>query len=70
MNYININESKCKSCYLCVAACPKGLIKKGDKTGKTGEFIVLFNDKDHECLGCKRCALVCPDLAIDGVFKE
>ena len=69
MSYITIDENKCKSCYLCMDVCPHKLIKKSDKTGKTGECIVEFQDKESKCIGCAQCALVCPDLAIVEVYK-
>ena len=68
MGNIIIDESKCKSCYLCVNACPKQVLRIGNKIGKTGNFLVEF-DKDKQCIGCKSCAIVCPDLAITEVYK-
>lgn len=70
MSYIKIDDSKCKSCYLCVDVCPKKLIKVGEKTGSLGENIVEFKDDKKECLGCAMCAMMCPDIAIVGVYKE
>ena len=70
MSYITIDETKCKSCYLCVDVCPKKLIKPDGVTGKTGQNTVCFIDKSDECLACAQCALVCPDLAITKVIKE
>ena len=49
--------------------CPKKLIKKSNTAGKTGECVVEFDDKNHECLACSSCAMVCPDLAITEVVK-
>lgn len=69
MAYIVIDEKKCKSCYFCIDACPKGLIKKSDKAGCTGNLIVEFKDNNNECIGCKSCAISCPDLAIKEVYK-
>ncbi len=70
MSYIVIDEKKCKSCYLCVDACPKKLIKKSDTIGQTGNAFVKFEDKNKECLACAKCALVCPDIAIVKVVKD
>lgn len=69
MAYIVIDENKCKSCYLCIEACPKGVIKKSSKTGCTSNFIAEFYDPEGKCIGCKSCALSCPDLAITEVFR-
>ncbi|MBQ8847703.1 MAG: 4Fe-4S binding protein [Candidatus Gastranaerophilales bacterium] len=70
MSYIKINQDKCKSCYLCMDVCPKKLIKKSEKIGKTGQNVAEFIDTNNECLGCSQCALVCPDIAITEVVKE
>ena len=67
--YIVINENKCKSCYLCIDACPKKLIRKSNRTGVTGNITVEFADENGECIGCKCCAMSCPDLAITEVYK-
>lgn len=70
MSHIVIDEKKCKSCYLCIEACPKGLIKKSEIIGKTGQYVVHFEDEKNECLACTKCALVCPDLAIKEIYKN
>ena len=69
MSYIEIDVNKCKSCYLCINACPKKLIQKSDIIGKSGESVAEFKDPKQECLGCAQCALVCPDIAITKVYK-
>ncbi len=70
MSHIELDNDKCKSCYLCIDACPKKLIKKSSQIGNTGEYIVEFQDDNNQCLGCAMCALVCPDLAITSVYKD
>ncbi len=70
MSYIEINEAKCKSCYLCIDVCPKKLIHKGENTGKTGEVTVEFKDDKNECLGCAMCAMMCHEIAIEKVVKN
>jgi len=50
--------------------CPRSLIKKSEQTGKTGEFVVKFEDTENKCLGCAQCALVCPEIAITEVYKN
>ncbi len=61
---IKINSSKCKSCYLCIEACPHKLIKIASISGKTGSNIVEFDNSSNKCTGCAMCAISCPDLAI------
>ncbi len=70
MSYIEIDNQKCKSCYLCINSCPHKLIKKSNLTGKTGEYIVEFDDNDKKCTACASCAMTCPEVAITGVYKE
>ena len=70
MGKVVIDETKCKSCYLCVNACPKQVLCIGKKIGKTGNYLVETDkEKENECIGCKSCAFVCPDLAITEVYK-
>ena len=52
MGRIVIDNSRCKSCYICTMTCPKGLIKKSDKTNRLGDYMVEFDDKNGECIGC------------------
>ena len=68
MGRIEINKDRCKSCYLCVTTCPKGLIKKSDKTNRLGDYLVEFDDKNNEFIACAMCAKRCPDIAIS-VYK-
>ena len=70
MSYIKLDKNKCKSCYLCIDVCPKKLLKKGKEIGKTGDYVVEFNDKQNLCLGCGQCAIVCPEIAITEVHKD
>ena len=70
MSYIKIEQDKCKSCYLCIDACPLKLIKKSEIIGKTGEYIVEFKDDENKCTACATCAMTCPDIAITGVYKQ
>lgn len=69
MNYIKIDKSRCKACYLCTEACPKKLIKKGSEANALGHFPVEFEDLENQCLGCAICAIRCPDMAITEVYK-
>ncbi len=69
MSYIKIDKDKCKSCYLCMETCPKNLIKKSNIIGKTGEYVVEFQDNNNQCLGCTQCAIVCPEIAITEVYR-
>lgn len=70
MNYIKLDKSKCKACYLCMEVCPKNLIKKGSESNSLGAFPVEFEDKNGECIACAMCAIRCPHLAITEVVRS
>ena len=69
MGKIYIDNSKCKSCYICTETCPKKLIKKSSNTNRLGDYMVEFNDPNGECIGCAMCAKRCPDMAITEVWR-
>jgi 2-oxoglutarate ferredoxin oxidoreductase subunit delta len=64
MAKITINQDKCKGCLLCIAFCPKGLIAKSAGLNKQGINFVEF-DLNGQCLGCKQCAVICPECCIE-----
>lgn len=51
-----VEEEFCKGCGICVAFCPKNVLKM--KNGK-----VLIADIDS-CIQCGICEMRCPDYAI------
>ena len=69
MGRIVIDRDVCKGCYLCINACPKGLLKKSDEPNLHGDFPVEFKDEKNECIGCAMCAMNCPDVAIRKVYR-
>lgn len=69
MARIVINKDLCKSCKICINACPKTLIKTSANVNSTGVHYAEFDDKKGECLGCAICAESCPDAAIVEVYK-
>ena len=70
MNYIKLDKTRCKACYLCVDVCPKKLLIKGSQPNSLGHFPVEFKDPDNKCIGCAMCAMRCPDIAITEVVKN
>lgn len=69
-----IKESQCKSCTLCVAACPRNIIKM---TNEKNRVTVLCSNLErgkavmtvckNGCIGCTKCVKECPFDAIDMV---
>lgn len=70
MGYVEVDARKCKGCELCVAACPRGLLRLSTGINDLGYHPVQFNDvnaaEDRQlgCTGCTLCGLICPDTAI------
>lgn len=65
---LEIDAEKCKGCRLCIPECSKALLNITDRFNRKGWQVVEFNFKE-ECIGCKKCATVCPDVAIR-IVKE
>ncbi len=53
---IDINESWCKGCEICVSFCPKAVLSM-----EGGKAQVADADA---CTGCQLCEIYCPDFAI------
>jgi len=58
----------CKGCGLCILFCPKKIIVTSSRINNKGYSPSEIADMD-ECIGCKSCAVVCPDRAIS-IYKE
>lgn len=69
MSRIEINETLCKGCGLCVTVCPRKIIAlQQDKLNAKG-FHPAGVEQMNRCIGCAFCATICPDNAIE-VWKE
>lgn len=63
---IVINTERCKGCYVCMTACPQGVIRVSSQVNSKGyTYVEIGND---QCIGCANCAVVCPDGVIT-VYK-
>ena len=60
-------EEKCKSCGLCVNACPKKILRISEKINAKGHR--PMEQFQEGCTGCAMCALTCPDMVIE-VYRE
>ena len=67
MARIRIYGDLCKSCKLCVGACPRGLIAmEGERLNIKGFYPASATpDNEEKCTGCTFCAIMCPDCAIE-----
>lgn len=59
---LEINKAWCKGCGICVAFCPKKVLKI---TGVKAEIT-----NEDGCLKCGICESLCPDFAIYLVEEE
>ena len=65
---ITFFEEKCKSCGLCVNACPRKTLRISEKINAKGHR-PMEQYKQEDCIGCALCGLTCPDMVIE-VYKE
>jgi len=65
-----IDENRCKGCALCVAACPKQLLRLSKRMNQYGfPAAEMIPDGEVACTSCALCAQMCPDVAIT-VYRE
>lgn len=62
-----IEGSRCKSCGLCVSACPKQTLGIGSNLNHQG-YAYVVQVAPEKCVKCNICRVVCPDVAI-GVIE-
>jgi 2-oxoglutarate ferredoxin oxidoreductase subunit delta len=64
MPTVKFDYEKCKGCGLCVAHCPRKIIKMTKKINAGGYQIPAIEDAE-KCIACTCCAIVCPDSVIE-----
>ena len=69
MPRIIIDDKKCKSCGICMAACPNNLIEYSRTTNEQGLTPAEFKDTEGKCTGCAMCAVSCPEIAVKEVWR-
>jgi 2-oxoglutarate ferredoxin oxidoreductase subunit delta len=63
MARMTVNPNLCKGCGLCLSACPKKIIKFSDKINTKGYHYAEVVEQE-QCIACKMCYQICPDVAI------
>lgn len=60
---VRIDKHYCKGCELCVKACPMQILGMSTEINLKGYFFAQLKEPTR-CIGCRICAIVCPDVAI------
>ena len=68
MGRIVLNRDKCKACYLCIDACPNKVLEADKEVNALGYYPAHVK-ANANCVGCAICARVCPDIAIEKVYR-
>ena len=71
MRQIVIDEKYCKGCYLCVSQCDEAVLAVSDNRNAKGYLTPEAKELEN-CIGCLRCEMICPDMAItvEGLDNE
>ncbi len=63
-----IAKDECKGCERCVVACPRGVLKMGDKLNKLSFPYVTYIGSG--CIGCGGCFYSCPEPGAITIVEE
>ena len=66
---IKITEDYCKGCGYCINICPNHVFKKSTRLNAKGYELPEISDL-KSCTYCKKCELICPELAISVEREE
>jgi 2-oxoglutarate ferredoxin oxidoreductase subunit delta len=62
---------RCKGCGICIEFCPLQVLASSNQTNAKGYYLPqIASGKDHACVRCDFCSLVCPEFAIYAIEVE
>jgi 2-oxoglutarate ferredoxin oxidoreductase subunit delta len=62
---VYVIPNRCKGCKFCIEFCPKHVLAYSEEINEKGyHFPVVAKGMESECIHCRFCDLVCPELAI------
>ncbi|MBO5754066.1 MAG: 4Fe-4S binding protein [Proteobacteria bacterium] len=60
--FLSIDTKRCKSCGLCLRACPRDCLKISTERNRAG-YLVIQLVKPQNCIACGLCVRTCPEPA-------
>ncbi len=60
---VYINKEACKGCGICIAVCPKQILRFTKELNRRGVYYPEIID-EHKCILCENCMIYCPDFAV------
>ncbi len=63
-----VHPERCKGCLLCVENCPAHVFRLSTSFNQSGYHFVE-PQLQQNCTGCRRCVIICPDVAIE-LYQE
>ncbi len=62
---VYIIPDRCKGCRICVELCPRDVLEISTAQNTKGyHFPQIKMGKEHSCVHCEFCTMVCPEFAI------
>jgi 2-oxoglutarate ferredoxin oxidoreductase subunit delta len=62
---LHLIPERCKGCGMCIDFCPVNVLCLSDQTNAKGYHLpAITAGKEHSCVHCEFCSLVCPEFAI------
>ncbi len=61
----HVEKEICKGCEYCLTFCPLGILEYAKEFNSRGyHYPVIKEGMEKECVACRMCEKICPDLAI------
>ena len=60
---VHIEKDACKGCGICIAVCPKDILRFSEELNQRGVNFPEIIDED-KCILCENCMIYCPDFAV------
>ena len=62
---VHVIAERCKQCNFCINYCPTNVLEYSEEINAKGyHYPRVVSGKENDCVHCKFCDLICPELAI------